>query len=147
MGVVAEATSPTPLSAMQASLLALLHGLHEGCRFDCLPQLELPTPGGIGTRPGDVMQLRVGIDEPNLQIPRRSCPRNRDTFDALLDGVVGFGRRLSERCGGRGRKNHHRENECTHLSLLTLFGCVYAVVLHLRGEHGPFTNKQIAICL
>jgi hypothetical protein len=33
------------------------------------------------------------------------------------------------------------------LSLLTLFGCVYAVVLHLRGEHGPFTNKQIAICL
>jgi hypothetical protein len=42
MGVVAEATSPTPLSSRRVLRLALQHSGAERRRIDCLPDLELP---------------------------------------------------------------------------------------------------------
>lgn len=121
MGVVALATSPTPLSAVRRLRFALEHLGAERRSVDCLPQHELPAAGGVRTSPVDVMGARVVAD---LEIARRRDAGERDFLHARLDFRVGPGR-LGERCGRHGRKSQ-RQNECAHFNL-PVCGCASAV--------------------
>ena len=142
MGVVAEATSPTPLFTARRLRFALLDPILEIGQGSSLAEVILQTlspredatPGGIGPRHRQIMRLGVVAD---LEVPRRSESGNRDTFDARLNGLVALGR-LGGELGGHGRKSHQRENECTHFVTSRFVGCAFATARYSRCRRAVF---------